>query len=389
MCACWGWVMEESVKGADEWSGRGARRFVFMCALLISAGCVGWAGDAAAQSGGQGGGQGGGRAASKPEALEPVGDEVKATVTAPDAPLRIADRFWVTVQIERPSAYTILDAPMPFHGARLRLLDQRHSVEERPGDRVLETFEYQMQVMATGRFYFRPMTFSLEVGKAEDGAPIHKALRTPLASVKVASTLDGSPKDAEPRGAQGPLVILEPDPRPYYIGAGVLGALLLGLGLAYGWRRRRALAAAAGVAEAPRLPPWEEATGRLLALREANLAAEDVRLFHFELSDIMRDYLVRRYQLSAPELTSTELIQQLKAQPWVEGESGGALLARMEGLLLDCDLVKFARFNPPVEQALRGIIEADQLLEVTKPVELPQAPEAPLDGEPPTPGEAA
>jgi hypothetical protein len=81
----------------------------------------------------------------------------------------------------------------------------------------------------------------------------------------------------------------------------------------------------------------------------------------------MRDYLVRRYNLSAPELTTTELMQQLKAQAWVEGESGGALLGRLEALMLDCDLVKFARFNPPTTQALRGIEEAEALLTLTKP----------------------
>lgn len=255
----------------------------------------------------------------------------------------------------------------------MRLNKQDHTTQTLSTGEILQRFDYEVQMMATGLFYFKSMTFTLI-----DDQKKPRTIDSPTLSIKVSPTLDAKPEDAEPRPPRGPLQILEADPRPYYIGAGLLVILLLIPGFIHAWRRRKALRDAVEAAGIPRLPPWEEAKERMAALREANLVERDERLFCFELSDIFRDYLVRRYALSAPELTSAEILQQLRTLAWAEGTH----LSRIENILLDCDLVKFARFNPGADQSLRLLIETDTLLDLTQPS--PEPP-TPPEGTPETP----
>ncbi len=305
---------------------------------------------------------------------EPAGPDVSIKIIGPDAPLRIADKTNVSIELTHSSTYVFEGiAPTPANNARMRLNKQDHTSQTLPTGEIVQRFDYEVQMMATGRFYFKSMTFTLI-----DGNKKPRTIDSPTLGIKVSPTLDAKPEDAEPRPPRGPLQILEADPRPYYIGAGLLVILLLIPGFIHAWRRRKALRDAVEAAGIPRLPPWEEAKERMAALREANLVERDERLFCFELSDIFRDYLVRRYALSAPELTSSEILQQLRALAWAEGTH----LSRIENILLDCDLVKFARFNPGADQSLRLLAETDTLLDLTQP---PPEPATPAEGIPETP----
>lgn len=87
------------------------------------------------------------------------------------------------------------------------------------------------------------------------------------------------------------------------------------------------------------------------ALKELNLLAEkklwqrgEVKEHYSLLTDILREYLERRYKIHAKEQTTDEILVQVKGQ--LQGEE---LLHDTEQLLSIADLIKFAKADPGVD----------------------------------------
>jgi hypothetical protein len=114
------------------------------------------------------------------------------------------------------------------------------------------------------------------------------------------------------------------------------------------------------------------------------------KAYYFRLSEIVRDYLERRYRFGALEMTSDEIRTHLAAaEVAARGVSHGAAEAAVtaegrravEAFLDETDLVKFADFAPTesaaetVMRAARGIIALTRAPEVS-----PVAPTLPGKG---------
>jgi len=98
----------------------------------------------------------------------------------------------------------------------------------------------------------------------------------------------------------------------------------------------------------PALSPEEEAFKALRLLEEDDLLRKkDYKNFYFKLSEILRRYLERVFQIPAMENTTEELKLNLKSielpSEWEEN---------ITKFLIQSDLVKFARFLPKEEEAL-------------------------------------
>ena len=107
---------------------------------------------------------------------------------------------------------------------------------------------------------------------------------------------------------------------------------------------------AAKAAKAPVVPPHVRAKRRLQA---ALAHIDDPRLFCFEVSETLRLYLEERFQLRAPERTTEEFLTELQTSSALNHDQKQSLA----GFLQNCDLVKFARFEP-TESALRELHDA-------------------------------
>lgn len=93
--------------------------------------------------------------------------------------------------------------------------------------------------------------------------------------------------------------------------------------------------------EPPKTTLEDEAVRRLRRLLSSNLALVDVKSFHIELSDILTWYLAERFSCQARQWTTTELLHYAEIQGFPQ------LLRRVYAEVLpQCDLVKFARFQP-------------------------------------------
>ncbi|MFN7973309.1 MAG: hypothetical protein U0166_13345 [Acidobacteriota bacterium] len=100
----------------------------------------------------------------------------------------------------------------------------------------------------------------------------------------------------------------------------------------------------------PPPPPYDEAIAALDGLKRRQLpAAGRWKDFAFHLSEILRRYTGRRYEIQALESTTRELMRDLR-----ETAMADAARARLLRILEETDLVKFARVVPelPAEGAL-------------------------------------
>jgi hypothetical protein len=82
---------------------------------------------------------------------------------------------------------------------------------------------------------------------------------------------------------------------------------------------------------------------------------------------VIREYLGARFGFDSLELTTEELIDELR-----RAAGGKLVLGEISGWLSGCDLVKFAKLSPSASEA-RGALElAIRIVESTRPRPEPQ-----------------
>jgi len=121
---------------------------------------------------------------------------------------------------------------------------------------------------------------------------------------------------------------------------GFVCLLMLGA-IAYYLKKMRK-AAPVRIIEKPEMPPHLVALQKLQAIRDKQLLqANAVKQYHSELSDVIREYLEKRYKINALEQTSDEILSGLKPLKLKREESDV-----LRQLLQLADLVKFAKAIP-------------------------------------------
>lgn len=218
---------------------------------------------------------------------------------------------------------------------------------------------------------------AVEVTYLRRGGEVGTA-RTEPVPVKIASLLANEPEPALQPDAP-PVRVLERN-TPVIYGAIVLAAAALGALIALGLRRRLR----ARVLQRPVPPPRPAhalALERLDALGPKLGETMDFRPFYFELSEVMREYLGARFGFDALEMTTEEVMTQLERRP-----ARGLVLGEVEGWLSSCDLVKFAKVSPSLDEARGALETAIRLVEATRPRPEPQVGQG---GAVPRPEEAA
>jgi hypothetical protein len=133
-----------------------------------------------------------------------------------------------------------------------------------------------------------------------------------------------------------------------------LAATVFGVFLASGlaWRRRRQQPVA--------VPPEQWALRELDRIQsQPHDSAAAIEQFHIQISDVVRRYLELRFQLPAPEQTTVEFLARLRQASLLTPEQQALLREFLER----CDLVKFARLTPNLEECAtlaataRGLVE--------------------------------
>jgi hypothetical protein len=204
------------------------------------------------------------------------------------------------------------------------------------------------------------------VAKAAAAPPRRWAIRTfgsgPVTLPAITVGLDGRTARTEPRTIEiasvagletdpslhrdiaGEVAVTAPGvgPLPWILGA--LAAVALAVVGVWWWRRPKPAA--------PPEPADTWALGRIDALLRERLVEQGrVQAFYFGLTDIVRAFIERRYELAAPDRTTAEFIDEARRHPEL-GEDTARLLGN---LLKAADMVKFAGDRPHVQDCDRAV----------------------------------
>jgi hypothetical protein len=150
-----------------------------------------------------------------------------------------------------------------------------------------------------------------------------------------------------------------------YLLWGLLAAIGLAL-LAAGvlcWLRRRGSTLGGLFAAAPALPPHVEAIRALEELHNRKLWQNNRhKQYYSGLTEILRTYIARRWEIGAMEMTSDEIIAAMRSI-----ELPDKARADLTAILRDADLVKFAKATPDAGQNEADYLKAYYFVEETKP----------------------
>lgn len=112
------------------------------------------------------------------------------------------------------------------------------------------------------------------------------------------------------------------------------------------------------------IPAHAIALGKLYDLRDKKLWQNNqVKQYHSELSDVIREYLEKKYAIKAQEQTTAEILASLKYMEIAEENR-----SKLRQMLILADLVKFAKEKPFSADNERSMENAIDFVTKTQPV---------------------
>ena len=112
-----------------------------------------------------------------------------------------------------------------------------------------------------------------------------------------------------------------------------------------------------------RLPPYEEAMQALAKLKESNLWQSGQEKEYFtQLTDILRVYIDRRFNIKAVELTSSQIMEKIK-----QNKEAHIANDQLNNVLEVADFVKFANMHTLADDNEIAFQRAVNFVEQTKP----------------------
>ncbi|MFT6396440.1 MAG: hypothetical protein ACJAYU_001183 [Bradymonadia bacterium] len=260
--------------------------------------------------------------------------------TALGLPIEVGVRLTVPSHLELATLTVGGNRYIELHGA---------TQEPLVGGQALRTIE--LAVFRTGDF----QSSGVEVVLIDDAGRQHRVSSAPFTLTVLSRIINETNPVAAP--SDPPLVVLTRDMRPVYAGS-ALGFLGLGVLIAALWRRRKEPEHLVEIPPELRRPAWEIAAEQLAALEGKGMLDDGRHLdFHMRLSEIVREYIGRRFSFLALEMTTTEIARAL------DNKDAGEYREELLEVLGDMDLVKFAKFTPSRElsnssfESVRSLIE--------------------------------
>lgn len=121
------------------------------------------------------------------------------------------------------------------------------------------------------------------------------------------------------------------------------------------------------IARKPEEPPYEQAKRLLGILREEHLWEKGrAKDYYSQLTEILRRYIGRRYEINALEATSTQLLQELNKMPDIKNQ-----IPLVKAVLDTADFVKFAKMQPLPDVNAKSFDAVNEFVDTTRPIPAP------------------
>lgn len=192
---------------------------------------------------------------------------------------------------------------------------------------------FSITTFTTGDYQIPPITIKYSTATGE-----LKSVTTDAIAIKVNSLLTGEEgEDIKP--LRGPKEFENRIPI-WMIAAAI--AIVVGILVFWYLYRRAGKPIDLGKEPVDDRLPWEIALAELDSLRASDLVAKgEYKEYYLRLSEIFRAYLERRYGISALERTTHEIITEFRGLALDKQEE-----EVIHRFLDECDLVKFAKYDP-------------------------------------------
>jgi hypothetical protein len=252
--------------------------------------------------------------------------------------LTMAEQLNLEIEVAAEEGYEV---QLPRFGEQLDqfgIVDYSDPPQELSGDgRVRHRRTYVLEPFLSGDYSIPPMTAGFWKADEEERHEITSEALT----VTVTSILPEDFGELHIQDIAAPVALPAPV-KPWQWGV-IVAVVLSVAGFVVGWFWWRRKSAAE---EDVVIPPHEWAFGALEALLAQNLIDEGkTKAFYAGISDILRQFLERRFLLHAPEQTTEEFLRDPETGRTLPTESKRILGA----FLQHCDMVKFAEHRPATE----------------------------------------
>ena len=116
-----------------------------------------------------------------------------------------------------------------------------------------------------------------------------------------------------------------------------------------------------------KIPAHQKAHNEMTRLKSESFnTAEEQKLYYTHLTETLRKYIRERFGFNAMEMTSSEIIEQLKTA------GDNTMIDELRELFATADLVKFAKYSSLLGEKDMNLVNAIQYIDQTKHDEQPQ-----------------
>ena len=235
-----------------------------------------------------------------------------------------------------------------------KIYDQEKTKEGKNVDKS----EYLITTFTTGEYVIPPIAINYTDPQGEkkqiESEPLFILVKSVGASESDKEDIRALKPPIEIRGTYWSYLLLLP-----------ILALLAAGGFFYYRQRSRGLALPE-IPEELKKPAWEVALLELDSLRESDLLKKkEIKRYITILSDVVRKYIQRRFEISALDRTTEEIQREMKSLKLDQ-----TIRELITGLLFFCDLVKFAKYVPSTVEVEESTDQAYSIVKLTRPEEV-------------------
>ncbi|MBN1768013.1 MAG: hypothetical protein JXR50_11180 [Prolixibacteraceae bacterium] len=269
--------------------------------------------------------------------------EIKTRATLDSSIILIGDQVKLNLEVEFPSDVNILfPEPADTLGAHIEIVERKPVDSIQLDENTLKLMqEFIVTSFDTGHHNIDPFQFRFSLGDISDTIDSNPLTLHVFTLPKLDSLMNAM---------KGPIDIKAPYEAPVTFKevAPWLFGILLGAGLIflliYAINRRKQNKPLFSLPQKPKEP------AHIIALRDLDRIKEEkiwqqgkIKEYYSEVTDTIREYIENRFEITAMELTTDEIIKKFEARKELLDAKTFDNLKRM---LSNADLVKFAKFTP-------------------------------------------
>lgn len=219
-------------------------------------------------------------------------------------------------------------------------------------NRISQSFLWKLTIFDLGEFVIPPIPLVLR-----DPFGIQRQIKTEEKRIYVKS-IGAVQQASDIKGLKPPLKLRE-IPWFWIVSFIIISALAI---TSYFLKRRKKLIFEEKVL--PVKPAWAEALEKLEQLKNSDwIEKGKIKEYYLELSEIMKVYLEKNFQLPVVDRTTMEIRSELRKKPDLAFD----IYQEITVLLEDSDLVKFAKLIPIESQIDKNLSGAFKIVEQTRP----------------------